>query len=139
MGMTHRLVFCLVGAVAVVAGSGCAGVHQKAGGPGTAGIGGTFTVPSNLTPGVYNVYVDADNATALHGNGPVDASNYPASPNGTTNPSIALGTDEAVTQVTLVDPSTTVTTPANSSIVLGNSNTDSATDAAAGTAGAGSN
>ena len=84
-------------------------------------------MPSNLTPGVYNVYVDADNATALPGNGPVDASNYPASPNGTTNPSIALGTDEAVTQITVLYPSSTATTPASSSIVLGNSDTDSAT------------
>ncbi len=71
----------------------------NSGSPGTAGISGTFTVPSNLAPGTYNVYVDADNATSLPGNGPVDASNYPASPNGDTNPSIALGTDEAVTTI----------------------------------------
>ena len=32
--------------------------------PGTAGISGTFTVPSNLAPGTYNVYVDADNDDA---------------------------------------------------------------------------
>ena len=50
-------------------------------------------------PGAYNVYVDADNDTSLPGNGPVDASNYPASPNGDTDPSIALGTDEAVATI----------------------------------------
>ena len=41
-------------------------------------------MPSNLAPGVYNVYVDADNDTSLPGNGPNDASIYPASPNGDT-------------------------------------------------------
>jgi hypothetical protein len=94
---------------------------------GTAAISGSFTVPSNLTPGTYNVYVDALNNTPLPGNGPVDASIYPASPNGQTDPSIALGTDEAVTQITVMYPSTTTSTPANSSIVLGSSNSDSAT------------
>jgi uncharacterized repeat protein (TIGR01451 family) len=66
---------------------------------GTAGISGSFTVPSGLAPGAYNVYVDADNDTSLPGNGPVDTSNYPASPNGDTDPSIALGTDEAVATI----------------------------------------
>ena len=37
-----------------------------------ADIGGTFKVPSNLTPGTYNVYVDAMNTTPLPGNGPND-------------------------------------------------------------------
>ena len=65
----------------------------------TGAISGSFTVPSSLAAGTYNVYVDADNGTALPGNGPADTSSYPASPNGDTNPSVALGTDEAVAQI----------------------------------------
>ena len=38
-----------------------------------ADIGGTFKVPASLTPGTYNVYVDAMDTTPLPGNGPNDS------------------------------------------------------------------
>ncbi len=34
---------------------------------------GSFTVPSGLAPGIYNVYIDESNTTPLPGNGPNDA------------------------------------------------------------------
>jgi len=34
---------------------------------------GSFTVPSNLAPGAYNVYIDEPNTTPLPGNGPNDS------------------------------------------------------------------
>jgi uncharacterized repeat protein (TIGR01451 family) len=72
-----------------------------------ADIGGTFQVPSNLAPGTYNVYVDADNTTALPGNGPNDTRQAaPVNCVGTspsqvceTNPDSTMGTDEAVAQI----------------------------------------
>ena len=66
-------------------------------------------MPSNLAPGTYNVYVDADNTTPLPGNGPND----PSQANGIncvgtapsqvcqTSPDANLGTDEAVEQISV--------------------------------------
>ena len=52
---------------------------------------GSFSVPSNLAPGTYNVYIDEANDTPLPGNGPNDAYQTARGTN--------LGTAESTTQI----------------------------------------
>ena len=72
---------------------------------------GSFQVPSGLTPGTYNIYIDETNVTPLPGNGPNDAYQTARGTN--------LGTAESVTQLVVGTPpsvtsanSTTFTTGA---------------------------
>ncbi len=52
---------------------------------------GSFTIPSGLAPGTYNVYIDESNTTPLPGNGPNDAYQ--------TARGTSLGTVESATQL----------------------------------------
>jgi uncharacterized repeat protein (TIGR01451 family) len=54
---------------------------------------GTFQVPSSLSPGTYNVYIDESNTTPLPGNGPNDAYQTARGTN--------LGTAESATPLTV--------------------------------------
>ena len=72
----------------------CTGAESNTVGPNpctfTAGAPtGSFTVPSGLAPGTYNVYIDESNTTPLPGNGPNDSYQ--------TARGTSLGTAESVT------------------------------------------
>jgi hypothetical protein len=63
----------------------------------TAGtVTGSFTVPSNMAPGAYNVYIDESNTTPLMGNGPNDSYQ--------TARSTSKGTAESATSFTVATP-----------------------------------
>jgi Putative Ig domain len=54
---------------------------------------GSFQLPSDLSPGNYNVYIDESNTTPLHGNGPNDSYQ--------TTTGHTLGTVESTTAITI--------------------------------------
>jgi hypothetical protein len=57
---------------------------------------GSFQLPSNLSPGTYNIYIDESNTTPLPGNGPNDAYQ--------TTAGHSLGTVESTTPLTIGTP-----------------------------------
>ena len=102
----------------------CTGAESATVGPNpctlTAGVpSGTFQVPSGLALGAYNIYIDESNTTPLPGNGPNDSYQ--------TARGKSLGTAESSTPINVKASSTDTDSPTTSSIVLGNSDTDSAT------------
>jgi hypothetical protein len=91
----------------------CTGAESSSVGPNpcvfTAGSpSGTFVVPSGLSPGTYNVYIDEPNTTPLPGNGPSDAYQTARGTN--------LGTAESVTTLHVATPP--AITSANSTVFV---------------------
>ncbi len=77
-------------------------------------ISGSFTVPSDLTPGTYNVYIDETNTSPLTGNGPNDSYQ--------TMRATSLGTAEAVTSLT-IGSAPTITSGASTTFTEGSAGT----------------
>ncbi len=76
----------------------CTGAESSTVGPNpcvfTAGApSGSFQVPSGVSPGTYNVYIDQTNTTPLPGNGPNDSYQ--------TARGTSLGTAESVTPIVI--------------------------------------
>ncbi len=106
----------------------CTGAESTTVGPNpcTLTVGkptGTFQVPSSLTPGAYNLYIDESNTSALPGNGPNDAYQ--------TTAGRSLGTVESVTPLFVGNP--VFTSASSASFTESGTNTFSVTASGAGT------
>jgi hypothetical protein len=75
---------------------------------------GSFQVPSGLSPGTYNIYIDETNTTPLPGNGPNDSYQTARGTN--------LGTAESVTPI-VIGTAPSVTSAANTTFTAGTGGT----------------
>ena len=75
---------------------------------------GSFQVPSGLTPGTYNVYIDETNTTPLPGNGPNDSYQTARGTN--------LGTAESVTPI-VIGTVPSITSANNTTFTAGSAGT----------------
>ncbi len=83
---------------------------------------GSFQVPSGLSPGTYNLYIDETNTTPLPGNGPNDSYQ--------TSRGTSLGTAESVTPL-VVGTAPTITSTNNTTFTTGSAGTFTVTTAGA--------